>query len=208
MAPFDRKYSDDMKAAIVEAVVDRKLTPAEAIAAAAAGELVAGLEAFEMPRATAANLATRERQARRGAKADQERKGTPDQRIGRQLRRGLAIVEAQLDQLDRKARRRLLDASEAELLRKMGGALRELQALDARVAPSKHTGRGARQAEPDTPDPAAGQAADLERAARATPPVPAPGPTSALGLAPAPHQTKHEHQHDSAPASSATGATV
>lgn len=171
---FTPKYTSEQREAITDAIVDRKLTPAEAVAAAAAGKLAPGLEPFDMPKATAGNLAWRERQRLRGDDVERKAKGAPADRIAALVDRGVAIAEHQTNRLERKARRAAgLTAADVELGRKLAGWLRELSALDRGVAPSKQTGRGARQTDDGRTeterqvDDGSTRTAELERAARA-----------------------------------------
>jgi hypothetical protein len=188
MGRFDAKYSTDMKDAIARAVIERKMTPREAIAAAKAGELPGHREPFDMTLSSAQHVARQERRRRAGRELTAKQQGSPDDRLELLVGRQLAMIEHATTLMERKARGNRFAAEDLEKGRKLTAWTREAQALVGRVAPSKHTGRAARKTEaagePSSATESAaaqpsGLVAQMTRDHRERPPEQAPVPTPA-----------------------------
>src|SRR4051812_30855026 len=97
MSQFERKWTDEQRAAVVSAVLDHGMTGKQAAEAAATGDLF-GLEPFKMPRGTVLDLSGRERKRRRAATVAALE---PDERIRHDLNDALDLIHSGIEDCKR-----------------------------------------------------------------------------------------------------------
>ena len=102
---FERKWSDDLKRAVVAAVLDYEMSVPKAVAAAHAGELPGagrGVPGAPIPVATVRDLVTAERRRR---KLQESARAAPEEIVGRTIGVLAAILDREAERLEAQARR-------------------------------------------------------------------------------------------------------
>lgn len=155
---FDAKYSDEQRRAIEHAYLDAAIRPATEIPRlAAAGELVwqgQAIDAFEIPYATALEIGKAEERRRTG-RAHSQLVNQPHKDAVEVLRcRMVSLLDHETNRLERAQRKAQNAPIDAEQLRKVGRALRELASMPEPGTRGARPGAGAKAGQPTGEAPA------------------------------------------------------
>jgi hypothetical protein len=144
---FERKWSDELKQAIVAAVLDHGMSVPQAVRAANAGELPGrgrGVPAAPIKVAYTRDLVSDERRRR---KLQESARAAPGEIVGRSLGRLAAILDREVERAESQARRGKVNPDHILKLARAGVEVAKL-AKQAQAAPDKVAG----PASPEKPD--------------------------------------------------------
>ena len=148
---FERKWSDELKRAVVAAVLDHEMSVPKAVAAAHAGELPGagrGVPAAPIPIATVRDLVTAERRRR---KLEDAARAAPEEIVGRGMAVLAGIFDREVDRLAAQARRGRVKPDEIVKVARAGAEVAKLAKLARGGAPSS----------PEKPNPQKQDASDF-----------------------------------------------
>jgi hypothetical protein len=155
---FDAKYTEEQRRAIEYAYLDAAIRPATEIPRlAAAGQLVwqgHPVEAFEIPYATALEIGKAEERRRTGRAHSQLVNQPHNDAVETLRRRMVSLLDHETNRLEREQRKAQNKPIDAEQLRKVGRALRELASMPKPGTRGVRPGSGARAGEPTGEAPA------------------------------------------------------
>ena len=155
---FDAKYTEEQRRAIEYAYLDAAIRPATEIPRlAAAGQLVwqgHPVEAFEIPYATALEIGKAEERRRTGRAHSQLVNQPHNDAVETLRRRMVSLLDHETNRLEREQRKAQNKPIDAEQLRKVGRALRELASMPKPGTRGVRPGSGARAGDPTGEAPA------------------------------------------------------
>lgn len=167
MGRWTPKYSDEERAALIAALVDRNLTIPQTVRAAKLGELD-NLPPFDVPKSTCADIRRQERRRRERAYQESADIDSTQGRYARLELDALAIAERQVRPNTVKTRGQL-KTPELERMRALWRWLREVRALSGSSTPQAPAPPRAKDPE-EPPDAVAEMMADLRREKASTVP--------------------------------------
>lgn len=155
---FDSKYTEEQRRAIEYAYLDAAIRPATEIPRlAAAGQLVwqgRPVEAFAIPYATALEIGKAEERRRTGRAHSRLVNQPHNDAVETLRRRMVSLLDHETNRLEREQRKAQNKPIDAEQLRKVGRALRELASMPKPGTRGVRPGSGARSGEPTGEGPA------------------------------------------------------
>jgi hypothetical protein len=144
--PFERRWSDDLKRAVVAAVLDHQMSVPRAVELARAGELPGigrGVPAAPgLPVATVRDYVTDERRRR---KLEEAGRAAPEEVVGRSLGVLTAILEREVDRAAAQARKGKVNPDQILKLARAGAEVAKLARLTSgtgKSAPAKGSTKG------------------------------------------------------------------
>jgi hypothetical protein len=144
--PFERRWSDELKRAVVAAVLDHELSVPRAVELARAGELPGigrGVPAAPgLPVATVRDYVTDERRRR---KLEEAGRAAPEEVVGRSLGVLTAILEREVDRAAAQARKGKVNPDQILKLARAGAEVAKLARLTSgtgKSAPAKGSTKG------------------------------------------------------------------
>jgi hypothetical protein len=144
--PFERRWSDELKRAVVAAVLDHEMSAPRAVELARAGELPGigrGVPAAPgLPVATVRDYVTDERRRR---KLEEAGRAAPEEVVGRSLGVLTAILEREVDRAAAQARKGKVNPDQILKLARAGAEVAKLARLTSgtgKSAPAKGSTKG------------------------------------------------------------------
>jgi hypothetical protein len=144
--PFERRWSDELKRAVVAAVLDHEMSVPRAVELARAGELPGigrGVPAAPgLPVATVRDYVTDERRRR---KLEEAGRAAPEEVVGRSLGVLTAILEREVDRAAAQARKGKVNPDQILKLARAGAEVAKLARLTSgtgKSAPAKGSTKG------------------------------------------------------------------